>query len=94
VSAARAAEIGLINRAVPAHRLIDEAMAFADAIASKASATVKFGKDAFYRQMEMPVAEAYAYAARVMTENMLARDAEEGINAFLEKRPAQWTDQS
>jgi enoyl-CoA hydratase/carnithine racemase len=92
VTTARAAEIGLVNRVVPAHRLIDEAMAFANAIASKASSTVKFGKEAFYRQLDMPVADAYAHAAKVMTENMLARDAEEGINAFIEKRPARWSD--
>jgi enoyl-CoA hydratase/carnithine racemase len=92
ITAARAAEIGLVNRVAPAGRLIEEAMVFAEAIASKASTTVKFGKEAFYRQLEMPVADAYAYAAKVMTENMLARDAEEGISAFLEKRAATWSD--
>jgi enoyl-CoA hydratase/carnithine racemase len=94
ITAARAAEIGLVNRVAPASRLIEDAMSLADSIAAKASETVKFGKEAFYRQLEMPVAEAYAYAAKVMTENMLARDAEEGINAFLEKRPAKWSDGS
>ena len=92
INAARALEIGLVNRAVPADRLLPEAMELASIVASKARATVKFGKEAFYRQLDMPVADAYAYAAKVMTENMLARDAEEGIGAFLEKRPPQWSD--
>ena len=65
-------------------------MALAQKIAAKPRATVKTGKEAFYRQIEMPLAEAYDYAARVMTENMLDAEAEEGICAFLEKREPQW----
>ena len=61
-------------------------------IAAKSTLTVKIGKEAFYRQIEMPLAEAYKYAAEVMVENMLARDAEEGIAAFIEKRAPKWED--
>ena len=61
-------------------------------MASKSSYTLKVGKQAFYRQLELGLAEAYAYASEVMTENMMARDAEEGICAFIEKRKATWED--
>ncbi len=88
--AARAVEIGLINRAVPEAALAEETLKLARLIASKSSLTVKTGKEAFYRQLEMPLAQAYDYAAQVMTENMLARDAEEGIDAFLQKRTPVW----
>jgi enoyl-CoA hydratase/carnithine racemase len=88
--AARAAEIGLVNRVVPADTLPDATLALAQQIASKSPLTVKIGKEAFYRQLEMPLAQAYDYASRVMTENMLARDAEEGIDAFIEKRDPKW----
>ena len=90
--APRAAEIGLINRAVPDEDLTAEVMEAARKIAGKSTATVAFGKPAFYRQAELPLGEAYEYAAAVMVENMLARDAEEGISAFIEKRPPRWTD--
>ena len=90
--APRAAEIGLINRAVPDEDLTAEVMEAARKIAGKSTATVAFGKLAFYRQAELPLGEAYDYAAAVMVENMLARDAEEGISAFIEKRPPRWTD--
>lgn len=90
IPAARAAEIGLINCVVPAAGLADAAMALAQQIAGKSPLTVKIGKEAFYRQIEMPLAQAYDYASRVMTENMLARDAEEGIDAFIEKRDPTW----
>jgi enoyl-CoA hydratase/carnithine racemase len=92
VSAARAREIGLVNRVVPAEGLDHEASALARKIAGKSALTLAIGKEAFYRQAELPLAEAYAYASEVMTRNMLARDAEEGIDAFLEKRPPQWED--
>lgn len=88
--ASRAAEIGLINRVVPTAGLADAALALAQQIASKSLLTVKIGKEAFYRQIDIPLAQAYDYASRVMTENMLARDAEEGIDAFIEKRDPKW----
>ncbi len=88
--AARAAEIGLVNRVVPADTLPDATLVLAQQIASKSPLTVKIGKEAFYRQLDMPLAQAYDYASRVMTENMLARDAEEGIDAFIEKRDPKW----
>ena len=91
-NADRAAEIGLVNYAVPADQLADRVMEIALKIASKSTATVGFGKPAFYRQLERPLVEAYEYAAEVMVTNMLARDAEEGISAFIEKRHPSWTD--
>lgn len=91
VPAGRAAEIGLINRVVPAAALTVETLALASTIAAKSPLTLKIGKEAFQHQLDMPIAEAYRYAAEVMVENMLAADAEEGIGAFLEKRPANWT---
>ncbi|MBV9456276.1 MAG: enoyl-CoA hydratase [Bradyrhizobium sp.] len=93
ISAHRAHEIGLVNRVVTAGTERDAAIALAQKIASKSAHTVKVGKTAFYRQAEMGLADAYRYAAGVMTENMLARDAEEGIGAFLEKREPTWQDQ-
>jgi enoyl-CoA hydratase/carnithine racemase len=90
VAADRAAQIGLINRVVAPGRERAEAVKLAREIAGKSSLTVKMGKEAFYRQLEMPLAAAYEYVSEVMTENMLARDAEEGINAFLEKRDPKW----
>ena len=90
--APRAAEIGLINSAVPATELSDSVMEMARRIASKSTATVAFGKPAFYAQVERPLGEAYEYAAAVMVDNMLANDAEEGIAAFIEKRRPRWTD--
>jgi len=82
---------GLINKAVPDAELDDAVAAYARQIASKSALTLKIGKEAFYRQLEMPLEDAYAYASEVMVTNMLARDAGEGIDAFLEKRPPQWT---
>ena len=70
----------------------EEAMKLAKKIAAKSTVTVKIGKEAFYRQLEMPLAEAYKYTSEVMVENMLARDAEEGIGAFIEKREPKWED--
>ena len=90
--APRAAEIGLVNEAVPADGLTGRVMSVAAKIAAKSTATVAFGKPAFYQQAEKTLAGAYEHAAAVMVENMLARDAEEGINAFIEKRQPVWTD--
>lgn len=92
VSAKRAAEIGLINYAVAPEDLRQTVMDMARKIASKSTATVAFGKPTYYRQAEQTLAAAYETAAAVMVENMLAHDAEEGINAFIEKRPAAWQD--
>ena len=92
VSAARARELGLVNRVVPAGTERDGAIALAQKVALKSAYTVKLGKAAFYRQAEMSLADAYRYAAEVMTENMMARDAEEGIGAFIEKREPKWQD--
>ncbi len=91
VPAHRAREIGLINRVVPEAELDDAALALARQIAAKSPLTVAIGKEAFYRQAEMDLSAAYDYAAQVMTRNMLARDAAEGIDAFLAKRPPVWT---
>ena len=85
--AERVAAMGLINAVVPEDRVADEAMRMARIVADKSSAAVKIGKEAFYRQAEMTLDEAYRYAGRVMAENMLARDAEAGIGAFIDKRP-------
>jgi enoyl-CoA hydratase/carnithine racemase len=91
VAADRALELGLINRVVPAEALASETMRLARQIASKSPLTVAIGKEAFYRQAEMDLAAAYDYASAVMTRNMLAQDAEEGIDAFLQKRQPHWT---
>lgn len=90
ISAARAREIGLINQVVAEAELEAATLALAGKIAGKSPLTVKIGKEAFYRQAEMDVAAAYAYASQMMTENMLARDAAEGIDAFIEKREPRW----
>ena len=92
VSASRAAEIGLINNAVTEDDLRETTTALALKIASKSSMTLATGKLAFYKQREMTLSEAYDYASNVMVENMLARDAEEGIGAFIEKRQPTWQD--
>ncbi|MEX0839759.1 MAG: enoyl-CoA hydratase [Parvibaculum sp.] len=92
IDAARAADIGLVNRALPVEELDAAIAALARTIASKSSFTVATGKRAFYEQLEKPLAEAYDYASEVMVRNMLARDAEEGIGAFIEKRDPKWED--
>ncbi|MEQ8738921.1 MAG: enoyl-CoA hydratase [Hoeflea sp.] len=91
IDASTAREFGLVNRIVPRQYLNQVVMKYAEVIASKSPLTVKIGKEAFYRQAEMPLEEAYEYTAQVMVENMLARDAEEGINAFIGKRKPEWT---
>ncbi len=92
VSATTARDIGLVNRVVAAGSERDAAIALAQKVALKSAYTVKLGKAAFYRQAEMSLADAYRYAAEVMAENMMARDAEEGIGAFIEKREPKWQD--
>ena len=90
IDTARAVEVGLVNRAVPSQALAAETRALAETVAAKLSAAVKIGKRAFYDQIEMTRAAAYDHAAQVMVENMLWRDTEEGINAFIEKRKPDW----
>ena len=91
IDAARAAELGLINRVVPAGALGRATRDLAETVAAKLTAAVRIGKRAFYEQIEMTRAGAYAHTARVMAENMLWRDTDEGINAFLEKRAPDWS---
>ncbi len=90
LSAADAADYGLVNRVVAPGQVLDEALSLAGKIAGKSPLTVAMGKAAFYAQAEMPLKDAYAYAAKVMVDNMMARDAEEGISAFLDKRKPEW----
>jgi enoyl-CoA hydratase/carnithine racemase len=90
VSAEDAARMGLVNRAVPAGGALDEALRMAEIIASKSTHTMRVGKRAFYEQIEMNLDDAYAHASGVMVDNMLARDAEEGIGAFVAKRQPVW----
>ena len=90
VSAERAREIGLVNRVVPDAELAAETRALAARIAGHSPRTLAIGKEAFHRQAEMDLPAAYAYAAQVMVRNMMIPDAEEGIDAFLEKRPPVW----
>jgi enoyl-CoA hydratase/carnithine racemase len=90
ISADEARRIGLVNRVAAPELLDAETTKLAELIASKPRATVKIGKEAFYKQLEMGLSDAYDYASRVMTENMLAAEAEEGIGAFVEKREPKW----
>jgi enoyl-CoA hydratase/carnithine racemase len=92
IDARRAREIGLVNRVVPAGELRAAVAALARQIAGKSAFAVAIGKEAFYRQAELDLAAAYRYAAEVMTKNMLAHDAGEGIDAFLGKRAPVWQD--
>lgn len=86
IDAGTAHRFGLVNRVAEAGGALAAALALAELIASKPAATVKIGKEAFYRQKEMPLDEAYAYAGGVMVENMLMREAEDGIGSFVSKR--------
>jgi enoyl-CoA hydratase/carnithine racemase len=90
VSAADAYRMGLVNRVAPEGEAMHEARRTAETIAAKSSLTLKIGKRAFYEQREMGLSEAYRHASAVMVENMLARDAEEGIGSFIEKRAPRW----
>ncbi len=90
IKANYAKEIGLINNHFSKSKLNDEVLKVAKTIASKSSFTIKIGKQTFYKQLEMPLRKAYAYTAKMMTQNMMAMDAKEGISAFLEKRKPIW----
>ena len=90
ISAKYAKEIGLINDFFPKSKLNNEVLKIAKKIASKSNLTIKIGKQTFYKQLEMPLRKAYAYTSRMMTKNMMAMDAKEGISAFLEKRRPVW----
>jgi len=90
VGANDAKALGLVNRVVKPDETVNEAVELGRRIATKPKATLKIGKEAFYRQLEMPLEQAYAYATTVMVENMLHAEAEEGIGAFLEKRDPRW----
>jgi enoyl-CoA hydratase/carnithine racemase len=92
VSADDAYRIGLVNRVVAPGAAREEAVQLARKIAAKSAAVVRLGKEAFYRQLEMNVVDAYNYANEVMLKNMMARDAEEGMSAFVEKRTPVWED--
>jgi enoyl-CoA hydratase/carnithine racemase len=90
ITAKEALEYGLVNRVVTTEELEDEVMALARRISAASSTTVAIGKRAFYRQLELDRPAAYQLAQRVMVQNLLAEDAQEGITAFLDKRPPKW----
>ena len=90
ISAKYAKEIGLINDCFPKSKLNNEVLKIAKKIASKSNLTIKIGKQTFYKQLEMPLRKAYLYTSKMMTKNMMAMDAKEGISAFLQKRKPVW----
>jgi enoyl-CoA hydratase/carnithine racemase len=90
VGAEDARALGLVNRVVVPDRVVNEAVELGRQIAMKPKRTLKIGKEAFYRQLEMPLEEAYRYTSEIMVENMLDAEAEEGIGAFIDKRPPRW----
>ena len=90
INAIYAKEIGLINEYYPYESLEEEILKLAKKIASKSNLTIKIGKKAFYKQLEMPLRDAYKYTSKVMTENAMTLDSKEGITAFLEKRNPKW----
>ena len=90
ITAKYAKEIGLINDFFPKSKLNNEVLKIAKKIASKSNLTIKIGKQTFYKQLEMPLRKAYAHTSKMMTINMMAMDAKEGISAFLEKRKPKW----
>jgi enoyl-CoA hydratase/carnithine racemase len=93
ISAEHAERIGLVNRVVAPGQEREEAIKLAGRIAGKSAVTVKIGKEGFYRQLDMPLTDAYDYVTSVMVENLLVRDAEEGFSAFIEKREPKWQDE-
>ena len=90
IKANYAKEIGLINDCFSKSKLSNEVLKVAKKIASKSNLTIKIGKQAFYKQLEMPLRKAYTYTSKMMTDNMMAIDAKEGISAFVEKRKPKW----
>ena len=90
IKANYAKEIGLINDYFPKSKLNREVFKIAKKIASKSNLTIKIGKQTFYKQLEMPLRKAYAHTSKMMTINMMALDAKEGISAFIEKRKPIW----
>ena len=90
IKADYAKQIGLINNYFPKKNLDKEVLKIAKQIASKSNLTIKIGKEAFYKQLELPLRKAYSYTSKMMTKNMMAMDAKEGISAFLEKRKPNW----
>ena len=92
IPAARAAEIGLVNRVVPDSRLDEATQELAERIAAKSTVTTRSGKSMFYRQLGMSLEDAYDFAARTMACDMMSEDAAEGIDAFLQKRKPEWRD--
>ena len=90
IDAQTAQNFGLINKNVPLDELEITVLNFAKLIASKPTSTVRIGKEAFYKQAELPIEKAYKYTSEVMAQNMLKKDAKEGIEAFLEKREPKW----
>ena len=91
IEADRAVSLGLINRSVSHNDLATETQALAEQIGAKLAVAVKIGKEAFYKQLQMPIADAYSYTGNVMVENMLELETKEGINAFIDKRPPDWS---
>ena len=90
INAKYAKEVGLINDNFSKSKLDSEVLKVANKIASKSNLTITIGKQAFYKQLEMPLSKAYTYTSKMMTLNMMAMDAKEGISAFLEKRKPNW----
>jgi enoyl-CoA hydratase/carnithine racemase len=90
ITAKNALDFGLINQVVKFEELEETVLSYVKKIKGKSPLVLKIGKEAFYNQIEMPLDGAYTYTAEVMTQNMLAQDANEGINAFIEKRPPNW----
>ena len=92
IDANKALDFGLINNVVEDEKLKDETLKIAKNIATKSTATVAIGKEAVYKQLEMSLEDAYAYTSKVMSSNMLEKDAQEGISAFIENRDPIWSD--
>ena len=90
IQANYAKELGLINDYYSKSKLNKEVLKVAKIISSKSNLTIKIGKQAFYKQLEMPLRQAYSHTSKMMTINMMAMDAKEGISAFLEKRKPHW----